>query len=316
MWMQLIKTGNTATRVALAIGFAAGVLASPGPAAGKVRVVATLPTLGSLVREIGGDRVGVEVLAAPGEDPHFVDPRPNLILSLNRADALVINGLELEAGWLPPLLQSARNGGIQVGSPGYLDASSVISRLDVPGGPVDRAQGDIHPGGNPHFLFEPESMSRIATAMAGLLSRVDPSGATIYAARGRELETRLNAAGREAAARVAALPPANRQVVAYHKSLTYLYRWLGLTEVTTIEPRPGIPPDPGHVAKVLSTMKTTGAKVILQEVFYPRSTSETLARLTGARLVVLPSGSEFDKGESVSDHVKEIADLVIRALSE
>jgi zinc/manganese transport system substrate-binding protein len=300
--------------MALVCGLMAGTLFLPVLATAKVRVVATLPTLGSVAREIGGERVDVEVLAAPGEDPHFVDARPNLILSLNRADALVVNGLELEAGWLPPLLQSARNGKVQAGAPGFLDASSVVSRLDVPGGPVDRAQGDIHPGGNPHFLYEATSVARVAAAVADLLSRVDPAGAPIYATRGAALVARLDAVGRDAAARVAALPAPRRQVVAYHKSVAYLVRWLGLAEVATIEPRPGIPPDPGHVAKVLSTMKATGANVILQEVYYPRSTSETLARLTGARLVVLPGGAEFDKGESASDHVKEIADLVIRAL--
>lgn len=290
-------------------------LVVPRPSESRVRVVATLATLGAVAKEVGGDRVEVDVLASPGEDPHYVDPRPNLILALSRADALIVNGLELESGWLPPLQAQSRNGKVQTGGPGYLDVSLFIGRLDVPGAPVDRAQGDIHSGGNPHFLFEAGAVSRVVGAVADLLGRIDPEGAAGYATRGREVAGRLDEAAREAAAKVAALPPEKRRVVSYHRSFPYLYRWLGLEEVATIEPRPGIPPDPSHVSRVLATMKATGARVIVQEVFYPRSTSQTLARLTGAILVVLPGGVDVDHGETLVDHMRQVAGGVIHALS-
>jgi zinc/manganese transport system substrate-binding protein len=296
----------------LAVGLSAIVACD---ATAKVRVVATLSTLGAVAKEVGGDRVSVEVLASPGEDPHYVDPRPNLILSLSRADALIVNGLDLEAGWMPPLQAQSRNGKIQTGGPGYLDASAAIQRLGVPTAPVDRAQGDIHPGGNPHFLFDAGSVARVVTAVADLLSRIDPEGTAEYAARGRDVSARLEHVAREAAARVAAMPPEKRRVVSYHRSFPYLYRWLGLEEVATIEPRPGIPPDPAHVARVLATMKATGARVIIQEVFYPRSTSQTLARLTGATLVVLSGGVDLDSGETLERYLQQLIGGVLHAMS-
>ncbi len=293
----------------------AGTLAAPREAVSKVRVVATLATLGAVAREVGGDRVTVDVMASPGEDPHYVDPRPNLILLLSRADALIVNGLELEIGWLPPLQAQSRNARVQVGGPGYLDVSAFVQRLDVPTAPVDRSQGDVHPNGNPHFLFDAGSIGRVVRAVADLLGRNDPEGAASYSARAASLAERLDRASMEAVAKVAALPAASRRVVSYHRSFPYLYRWLGLEEVATIEPRPGIPPDPSHVSRVLATMKATGARVIVQEEFYPRSTSQTLARLTGATLVIVPGGVDAGRGETLVDYVQQVAGGVIHAMS-
>ncbi len=127
-------------------------LISEGVAAAEIKIVATLPDLAALAAEVGGERVAVTALARPTEDPHYVDPKPSLLLPLSRADLVILNGLELEVGWLPPLLVNARNGAIQPGGPGYLDASTLVAtKLQVPAGRIDRAQGDIHPGGNPHF---------------------------------------------------------------------------------------------------------------------------------------------------------------------
>ncbi|HOU54392.1 MAG TPA: metal ABC transporter substrate-binding protein [Myxococcota bacterium] len=287
---------------------------APEGAVARLRVAATLPTLGAVVKEVGGDRVEVSVLASPEEDPHYVDPRPNLILVLNRADALVVNGLDLEVGWLPPLQAQARNGRIQTGAPGYLDASTLIPRLDVPTTPVDRAQGDIHPGGNPHYLFDARSLERVVRGVGEFLGRLDPEGAPEYGRRAETLAGSLEAFQREQAARIAALPVEKRRVVSYHRSFPYLYQWLGLEEVATIEPRPGIPPDPGHVARVLATMKATGARVIVQETWQPRNTSQTLARLVGGTVVVLPGGVDLSRGESLLDHLRQVAGGVIHAL--
>lgn len=304
-------------RKTLLAGFSAVlaiVVPAPRDALGRLKVAATLPTLGAVVREVGGDRVEVTVLASADEDPHYVDPRPNLILQLNRADALVVNGLDLETGWLPPLQAQARNGRIQTGAPGYLDASTLVPRLEVPTTAVDRAQGDIHPGGNPHFLFDAKSLVRVVRGVGEFLGRLDPEGAGEYRTRADRLAESLEAFQRDQAARIAALPPEKRRVVSYHRSFPYLYQWLGLEEVATIEPRPGIPPDPGHVARVLATMKATGARVIVQETWQPRNTSQTLARLVQGTVVVLPGGVDLQRGETLLDHLRQVAGGVIHAL--
>ncbi len=256
-----------------------------------LEVVATLPDLGALARAVGGADAKVTVLASHRQDPHYVDPRPSLMLPLRSAQLLVVNGLQLEQGWLPPLIRGARNPRVQVGTQGYLDASFFVQRLQVPTARVSRAMGDVHPGGNPHFTHDPRQGARIATALGQRMAQLDPAHAKGYLARAKALATRLNALASRQRARFAKLPAAKRKVVSYHRSLTYLYACLGLTEVTTVEPRPGIPPSPGHTAKVLTTMRQTGARVIAQESFYPRRVSQTLARLAKGRVVVLPGGA-------------------------
>lgn len=146
------------------------------PAHAKVKVVATLPDLAALTTAVGGDLVEVRALASPDEDPHYVDPRPDFILALNRADMVVLNGMQLEASWLNPLLVQARNGKVQSGAPGHVDASTVVQALEVPA-TVDRAQGDVHPGGNPHFLFDPRAARPVATLIGQRLAAIDPPNA-------------------------------------------------------------------------------------------------------------------------------------------
>lgn len=288
----------------------AAALLGAAPAEAKVRVVATLPTLAAIVSEVGGDRVDVEALASPGEDPHHVDPRPNLIVKLNRADLLVVNGLDLEAGWLPPVQASARNGAIQTGGRGWMDASASVRRLEVPTR-VDRAAGDIHAGGNPHFLFDARAAAAVANAVAAKLAEMDPAHAGEFAGRAAAVTSGLEAVAAEARARVGRLPADRRKVVSYHRSFPYLYEWLGLEEVATVEPRPGIPPDPGHVSSVLGRMKATSTRVIVQEDFYPRKTGETLARLASGEVVVVPAAPR----ESVAAYYRRLAGEVIDALS-
>lgn len=291
-----------------------GTVSFASPAHARLKVVATLSSLGALARDVGGADVDVDVLAAPTEDPHFVDPRPHLIVKLNQADLLVTNGLELEVGWLPKLQVEARNPRIAPGGPGVLAAASVVTLLDVPAGKIERAMGDIHPGGNPHFLFDPRQGARIALALAERMAALDPAIATAVRGRARAVADELEQVARRARARVDALPPEKRRVVAYHRSLLYLTSWLGLEEVATLEPKPGIPPDPGHVAAVLQTMKRTGARVVLQEEFYPRNTSKTLAQLTNGDVVVLPGGARFAQGETYARHMQAVAEEVLRGL--
>lgn len=282
----------------------------------KVKIVATLPDLAAIAKEVGGDLTDVEALSAPNQDPHYVDPRPSLIVSLSKADLLIANGLELEHAWLEPLQVSARNQEIIVGGRGFLDASQFVQLLQVPRQKIDRSMGDMHPGGNPHFTFDPRAAATIAEAIGQRLSAINPENAAKFQANAAAFSQQLKKFAAEQTARFAQLPEAKRRVVSYHLSLTYLYDWLGLSEIITVEPKPGIPPDPGHVARVLQTMRAREVKVIAQEEFYPTSVSDKLAGLAPAKLVVLPGGTRFSKGEKYIDHVKQLADLLHDALTK
>ena len=281
--------------------------------AAALSVVATLPDLGAIAKTVGGAAVEVTVLASGKQDPHYVDPRPSLMLPLRRADLLLVNGLQLEQGWLPPLIQGARNASIQVGTQGYLDASFFVQRLQVPTTRVSRAMGDVHPGGNPHFTHDPRQGARIATAIGRRMAQLDPAHAKGYIARAKALSTRLAKLVATQRARFAKLPASKRKLVSYHRSLGYLYQWLQLTEVATIEPRPGIPPSPGHTAKVMTTMRQTGVRVIAQESFYPRRVSQTLTRLVKGSVVVLPGGAK--PGETYEARARRTAEVLHAALS-
>ncbi len=289
----------------------------PVAAQARLQVVATVPDLAALTAEVGGDRVAVTCIARHSEDPHYVDPRPSLLVPLSRADLLVQNGAELEVGWLPPLLINARNQKIQPGQPGHFIARDHVGRvLEVPTGPVDRARGDIHPGGNPHFVFDPRAMADVALALGERLGRIDPDHAAAHAARGAKVAAGLRTFARRQAARFRALPAAKRQVVAYHKSMLYLFDWLGLEAVAHVEPLPGIPPSPGHVVKVMRTMKATGARLLVQESFYPRKTSEQLSKLVRGALLVIPAATAFGHKESYLHHIEHVTDELYEALAD
>jgi zinc/manganese transport system substrate-binding protein len=279
-----------------------------------VIVVTTTPDLASITRQVGGGTVEVKSLALPTQDPHFVDARPNLALLLNKADLLVVQGLDLEVGWLPVLQAGARNPKILTGEGGYLDASSFVNVLEAPAGQVSRAQGDIHPGGNPHYLEDPRNGARVARGIAGRLGKIDPANAAAYEQRAGELERDANALAARMSARAAALDAAKRKVVVYHRSWIYFETWLGLNEVGAVEPKPGIPPDPAHVAQLLVLMRTQGVRGILSEEFYPQTTTKLLAEKSGAELLLLSGGA--GEGERYLDHIQQIADKTLNALSK
>lgn len=280
----------------------------------RVEVVATLPALAALAQEVGGDLVTVTALLAPTQDPHYADPRPSLMLALSKADLVIANGLDLEVGWLPRLLVGARNPRVQPGGEGYLDASTVVQRLDVPER-AERSQGDVHPGGNPHFLYDARAASAIAGAIAARLAALDPANKDRYFERGRKAMKELSLFATAETRRFLDLGPERRRVVSYHKSFPYLYAWLHLEEVATVEPKPGIAPDPGHVAKVLATIKANGVPAILEEEFYPTSTSETLAQLGKSALVIVTGGPRFESGETYLGWLRSVTGKVYDALA-
>ena len=270
-------------------------LCLPSSAFAELRVVASLPTLGAVVREIGGPDVTVETMALPTQDPHFVDPRPDYILKLSRADLLVYNGMELEIGWLPPVQKGARNSKVLEGGTGALDASKFIEPRNVPKTKIDRSLGDIHALGNPHYLYSLPCVLRVSKGVADKLSELDPEHADAYRARYDAFKKKADQTIETARKRFASLPESQRSIVAYHDSMVYLFDWLGLDQMATVEPKPGISPSPSHVSTLVAQMRVSKPSWIVQEVWLPRSASKKIADLTGSKLVVLPVFPDKDE---------------------
>src|SRR5215510_12977423 len=226
------------------------VLALPAGAfaQGKLNVVATTEDLGSLAREIGGDKVSVTSLARGYQDPHFVDPKPSFILAVSRADMLIVVGRELEIGWLPPLLTSSRNSKIQTSGNGYLDASLNVKILEIPTGQITRAMGDVHPLGNPHYWMDPENGTRIAKEMVDAFDRLRPD----------------------------------------HRSFPNFAERFGLDIIGYVEPRPGIPPTPQHTLDLINEMKRQNVKVVRVEPYFDLKTPNSIGQQTGAQVLVMP----------------------------
>jgi zinc/manganese transport system substrate-binding protein len=269
---------------AAVLAFAA-MAATGSQATAQIRVVATTPDLASVAREIGGDRVSVVALAKPTEDPHFVDAKPSFIVTLNRADALIEGGAELELGWLPPLLENARNGKIGAGAPGRIVASEGIRLLEVPTS-FDRSKGDIHSLGNPHFMVDPAAVKVVARNIAAHFAQVDPRNAATYNGNLARFNTRLDS--KLAEWQQALAPYRGAKIVTYHRDFPYLGQRFGLITVDELEPKPGIAPSPAHLAQVIGEMKANNAKVILVQPFQNRKTAETVARQTGATVIDAP----------------------------
>lgn len=280
----------------------------------SVQAVATLPDLCAVTAEVAGPHAKVRCMSRHSENPHYVDPKPSLLVPLSRADLLVTNGLELETSWLGPLLVNARNAKIRPGAPGHFVAADHIAPLEVPAR-LDRAHGDIHPGGNPHFNFDPRRMAQIVTALGERLGRVDPDHAADYTRRAGKLAGELNTFAEAQRARFGALPEKKRLLVSYHRSFAYLFDWLDLSPVEHVEPIPGVSPTPGHVVKVMKTMKHTGARLVVQESFYPRKTSQQLSKLVSGALLVIPAATAVDHKETYLHHMRHVADELYEALS-
>ena len=237
----------------------------------KLNVVSTLPDFGWLAREIGGDKVNVTILAKPTEDPHFVDARPSFVVSMRNADVLIDGGAELELGWLPPLLQNARNPKIEIGKPGRVQASQGIRLMNVPAN-VTRAAGDVHALGNPHFTVDPIIAKAIAQHIAQSFSALDPANAAFYEANYKKFEATINAKLQEWGA--AMLPFKGQHVVAYHDSWPYFAHRFGVNIDIFLEPKPGIPPSPSHLTEVIAQMKAQHIKAIIVEPFHDRRIAE------------------------------------------
>ena len=264
----------------------------------KLNVVATMPDFGALAQEIGGDKVKITSIARGTEDPHFVDAKPSYIRVLNQADVLLEGGAELEIGWLPPLVNGARNSKILGDAPGHVILSRGIRLLEVPTGPVDRSMGDVHPLGNPHFWLDPENGKIMAGTLAETFSKLDPANAASYEANLKNFNERLD---KKTAEWTKALAPyRGTKVVTYHKSLTYFLERFGFELAGTIEPKPGIEPSPSYVNALVPRLKSAGAKLVLVEPFRPRKTPTIVAQAIGAELLLLPAS--VNGNEKVKDY--------------
>jgi zinc/manganese transport system substrate-binding protein len=266
-------------RTLLAVSFSISLAFS---AQATIKVVATLPDLASLAREIGGDKAEVSAMAKPTEDSHFVDARPSFVVQLRSADVLIDGGAELELGWLPPLLQNARNPKLDVGKPGRVQASQGVRLMNVPAN-VTRAAGDVHALGNPHFMTDPIIAKTVAQHIAQSFAAVDPPNAAFYDANYKKFEATINAKLQEWGA--AMLPFKGQSVVAYHDSWVYFAHRFGLNIDIFLEPKPGIPPSPSHLAEVIEKMKAQKIKAIIVEPFHDRKIAEKVASSTGAKVV-------------------------------
>ncbi|HEX4594334.1 MAG TPA: metal ABC transporter substrate-binding protein [Bryobacteraceae bacterium] len=257
-------------------------------AAGKLNVITATQDLASLASEIGGDRITVEAIAKGYQDPHFVEPKPSFLLKLRNADLLAVVGLQLEIGWLPPLITQSGNPKIQVAANGYLDMSQFCQILEIPTQQVTRAMGDVHPLGNPHYWLDPENGRRIAKAFQTKFSEMRNGDAAYFAQRYADFDKRLTDAEKGWAAAMA--PYKDRKVITYHRSFPNFCERFGLVVVDYVEPRPGIPPTPSHTLEVINTMKRDGVKLILVEPYFDMRTPNAIAQATGGTaIVILPS---------------------------
>jgi zinc/manganese transport system substrate-binding protein len=256
--------------------------------AGPIKIVTTTTDMKSIAEFIGGNKVTVQSIATGYQNPHFVDPKPSYIISLSNADMFVTVGLDLETGWSPQLLSSSRNAKIQKGSPGYVDASENIGLLQVPSS-LNRGEGDIHIYGNPHYWLDPMNGKVIARNIAAGLERIDPAGRTFYEANLAAFLTRIDAKLKDWLTKMA--PFKGSKIIAYHNEWVYFEKRFGLEIVDFMEPKPGIPPSPSQLVKVIKEVTANKIKVIISSPYFTTSSSDVVAKQTGVKELTLATST-------------------------
>jgi zinc/manganese transport system substrate-binding protein len=255
------------------------------PAFAALNILACEPEWAALATELAGDKATVNSATTALQDAHHIEARPSLIARARSADLLVCSGSDLEAGWLPLLLTQSGNRRIQPGGPGHLEASQYVPRLDIPK-VVDRAMGDVHPGGNPHIATDPRNIARVADALLERLAQIDAANAPVYRARHAAFMARWNTA--IARWEQQAAPLKGVRVVVHHNDWTYLFNWLGMKEAASLEPKPGIPPSPGHLAELLKLMEREPARLIIYAAYNDPKAAEFLASRSKIPALMLP----------------------------
>ena len=273
------------SRLVAALGLSFTALLTAGQVRAELNLFACEPEWGALASEIGGDKVAVFVATTAHQDPHQVQARPALIARLRAADLVVCTGAELEIGWMPMLLRQAANGRVQPGSPGYFEAAQQVRLLEVPTR-LDRAEGDIHPGGNPHIQTDPRNIATVATALSRRMAELDQANAATFTARAQNFASRWAAAMQRWVQRAA--PVRGSTVAGYHKSWAYLEDWLSLREAATIEPKPGVPPGSQYLAQLITELPAKGVRAILYSAYEDPRACDFVAERIGATAVMLP----------------------------
>ncbi len=277
-----------------------GVLALAPRADAQLKVVTSTTDLYDIAREVGGNKITATHIGEGYQDPHFVEAKPSFVLQLRNADVWAFVGLDLEIGWMPVLLDGARNSKIRQGGSGYVDCSTAIKVLDTPQGNVDRSMGDVHALGNPHYWLDPENGRRIARLFKARFTQLDPANEDTYEKNEKAFEARLNAAEKGWAADLAAIK--GKPVVAWHTSWRYFAEYNGMNIVAFMEPKPGVPPSPSHLYEVIQVVKRTGAKAIVMEPFYDRKVADLVAKQTGIKVLMLPPSVGGIK--SIDDYIQ------------
>lgn len=282
------------------------------PYAAALDIFACEPEWGALAQELGGDRVSIYVATNAFQDPHQIQAKPSLLAKARRAELVVCTGSELEIGWLPVVLRQSGNDAVQPNKPGYFEAASYVQKLEVPTA-LDRAAGDVHPGGNPHIQTDPRNIARVATELAQRLAKIDPSNAEYYQTRYRDFAARWEAAiqrwEKEAA------PLRGVAIVVHHKAFAYLENWLGLKEVAQLEPKPGVDPTSTHLADVLDQLRHQPVKMILRTPYNDERASAWLSERAKIPAVMIPDtvgGS--DKAKDLFGLYDDIVQRLLAAL--
>jgi zinc/manganese transport system substrate-binding protein len=283
---------------------------TPVLAQADLKIFACEPEWEALAMELGGDRIEVSSATNALQDPHYIQARPSLISRVRRADLLVCSGAQLEIGWLPMLLKKGNNPKVMPGSNGFLEASLFVKKLDIAES-VDRSQGDVHPAGNPHIQTDPRNILLVAEVLSKRLAELDPSNADIYQQRMADFRQRWTAAIAEWDKRAAVLR--GKRVIAHHKSWVYMENWLGLNEVATLEPLPGIPPTASHLSSLLEQFGDKGADFIIRAPYQSNKPSEWLSERTGIPAVLLPS--TVGGTDAASDLFRWFDDIIGRLLA-
>ena len=272
------------------------------PAIAQLKVVTSTTDLADIAAAVGGSKATVTHISEGYQDPHFAEAKPSFVLRLRDADVFAFVGLDLEIGWMPLLVQGARNPRVRPGGSGYIDVSQAIDVLDRATQRVDRSLGDVHPAGNPHYWLDPENGLRIARLFERKFSELDPGNAAQYKRNADAFGARVAAAETSWQDELAVIR--DKPVVAYHTSWKYLAEYTGLKIVGFMEPKPGVPPSPSHLAGLILEMRRTGAKAIIIEPFYSRKDADFVASKTGAKVLVLPPSVNGLPGEKVDDYVR------------
>ena len=272
-------------RAYLTFLLAAGLSASVVPATAAISVFATVPEWGALVEELAGDKARIYVATNALQDPHHVEAKPSLIARARGADLVVATGAELEIGWLPLVLQQAGNPKVKPGQPGYFEAAAFVTLLDKPTR-LDRADGDVHAAGDPHIQTDPRNIARVAAPLAARLAELDPENAAWYQSRYKAFSEKWSVA--IANWEKQASPLKGTPIVVQHKAFTYLIAWIGLKEVATLEPKPGVEPTTAHLSAVLATLQRTPAKMVLRAAYQGDRASQWVAERAKIAVVTLP----------------------------